>query len=185
MLGVRTQPALRRGVSYDELGCDGVATVTGSLEPDMTRPNKFLWLLFVLIALTPIFSNSAAAGALDEAKAQAHLNAIAAADLDGLMRDYEDDAYMDWVGGTLDGRYQGRAAIQAVWQKFIAANAGKPRAAKFGKLEAYANPKGATITASAEYIGATQVKVWHALVYRDGSLATEIWQIAPALQLAP
>jgi hypothetical protein len=25
--------------------------------------------------------------------------------------------------------------------------------------------------------------VWHAMTYRDGQLATEVWQIAPALQL--
>jgi hypothetical protein len=70
-----------------------------------------------------------------------------------------------------------------VWQKFIAANAGQARPAKFSKLEAYANPKGATIQAEAEYGGTTPVKVWHALTYRDGSLDTEIWQIAPSIQL--
>ena len=125
------------------------------------------------------------AGPLDEAKAQAHLNAVAAGDLEALMRDYAEDAYMDWVGGPLDGRYHDKAAIRAVWQKFIAANAGKPRPAKFGKLESYANPKGASVEATAEYGGATPIKVWHALTYRDGVLTTEIWQISPAIQLSP
>jgi hypothetical protein len=27
------------------------------------------------------------------------------------------------------------------------------------------------------------VKVWHVMTYRDGELTTEVWQIAPALQL--
>ena len=138
----------------------------------------------VLIAIL-IFSTSALAGPLDEARAQAHLNAVAAGDLDALMRDYPEDAYMDWIGGALDGRYYGRAAIAAVWQKFIAANAGKPRPAKFSKLEAFANPKGTTVEASAEYGGTTPLKAWHALTYRDGSLTTEIWQIAPAIQVSP
>lgn len=127
----------------------------------------------------------AQAGPLDEAKAKAHLEAVAAGDLDQLMRDYADDVYMDWVGGPLDGRYRGKAEIRAVWQKFIAANAGKPRPAKFSKLDAYANPKGATVAASAEYGGTAPVKVWHALTFRDGELTTEVWQIAPALQIAP
>jgi len=127
----------------------------------------------------------AQAGPLDEAKAKAHLEAVAAGDLEVLMRDYADDVYMDWVGGPLDGRYRGKAEIRAVWQKFIAANAGKPRTATFSKLDAYANPKGATVHANAEYSGTPGVKVWHALTYRDGELTTEIWQIAPALQIAP
>ncbi|HUW29400.1 MAG TPA: nuclear transport factor 2 family protein [Sulfuriferula sp.] len=125
------------------------------------------------------------AGPLDEAKAQAHLNAVAAGNLTALMQDYTEDAYMDWVGGPLDGRYQGKAAISAVWQKFIAANAGKPRPAKFSELKSYANQKGASVEASAEYGGTSPVKVWHVLTYRDGNLTTEIWQISPALQVAP
>ena len=123
------------------------------------------------------------AGPLEEAQAQAHRTAIAAGDLEAIMRDYAEDAYMDWVGGPLDGRYQGKSAIRAVWQKFIAANAGQPRPAKFGKLDAYANPKGTSISWEAEYAGTTPVKAWHAVVYREGSIASEIWQIAPALQV--
>lgn len=125
------------------------------------------------------------AGPLEEAKAQAHLDAVAAGNLDALMADYPDDAYMDWIGGPLDGRYRGKAAIREVWQKFIAANGGQPRPAKFSKLNAYANPKGASIAAAGDYAGAKPVKAWHVLVYRDGSLATEIWQVAPALQVSP
>ncbi len=148
----------------------------------MTRTRMIFSLLVAALALTTV-SFKVAAGPLDEARAQAHLQAVAAGDLEALMRDYEDDAYMDWIGGPLDGRYRGKEAIRAVWQKFIAANAGKPRPAKFSKLEVYANPKGATIQAEAEYGGTTPVKVWHALTYRDASLDTEIWQIAPAIQL--
>jgi len=99
------------------------------------------------------------------------------------MKDYAEDAYMDWIGGPLDGRYRGKAEIRAVWQKFIAANAGKPRPANFGKLVSFANPKGASVQQRAEYGGQVPVKVWHALTYRDGDLTTEVWQIAPSLQL--
>jgi ketosteroid isomerase-like protein len=125
------------------------------------------------------------AGPLDEAKAKAHLQAVAAGDHDTLMRDYADDAYLDWVGGPLDGRYRGKAAIGEVWKKFIANNGGKPRQATFGKPESHANAAGATIAASADYGGEKPVKVRHVLTYRDGVLTTEIWQISPNLHVAP
>lgn len=142
-------------------------------------------LSITVFALLFAMVQAAVAGPLDEAKAQAHLNAVGAGDLETLMRDYAEDAYLDWVGGPLDGRYRGKAAIQVVWQKFIAANAGKPRPAKFRKLVSYANPKGASVETTAEYDGATPVKTWHALTYRDGILTTEIWQISPAIQVSP
>jgi len=150
----------------------------------MIRKTKAASLLLAL-ALLPWCGGQAVAGPLDEAKARAHLDAVAGGDLEALMRDYADDAYMEWVGGPLDGRYRGKAEIRAVWQKFIAANAGKPRPAHFGKLTAFANPRGATLEAKADYGGAVPVKVWHALTYRDGDLTTEVWQIAPTLQIDP
>jgi hypothetical protein len=142
-------------------------------------------LLVAALALLSVLAQPVLAGPLDEAKANAHFDAVAAGDLEALMRDYAEDAYMDWVGGPLDGRYRGKAAINAVWQKFIAANAGKPRPAKFGKPGSFANPKGASVEIKAEYGGATPLNVWHVLTYRDGSLTTEIWQIAPAIKISP
>lgn len=141
--------------------------------------------LIASFVLLSTFAQPAVAGPLDEAKAKAHLEAVAAGDIDTLMRDYAPDAYMDWVGGPLDGRYQGKEAIRTVWQKFIAANEGKPRTATFSELEPYANPKGASIEGSAIYGGKTPVKVWHVLTYRDGVLVTEIWQVAPTLKIEP
>ena len=136
-------------------------------------------LLALLVAL-PAF-----AGPLDDRKAAEHLDAVAAGALDTLMRDYADDAAFDWVGGPLDGRYRGKDQIREVWSKFIAANDGNPRPAKFGKPRAYANPKGVSIETEAEYGGKVPVKVWHVLVYHDGVLTTELWQIDPALKVSP
>ena len=152
-------------------------------ENDMNRIGRMQWVAAFMLSL--LCMQSALAGPLDEAKAKAHLDAVAAGDLDALMRDYPEDAYMDWVGGPLDGRYHGRAAIKAVWQKFIAANGGKPRPAKFGHVEGYAHPKGTSVEAKAEYGGVPAVKVWHILTYRDNGLTTEIWQITPAMQVSP
>lgn len=142
-------------------------------------------LQLAVVVLFSSFLVPVMAGPLDDAKAQAHLNAIAAGNLEAVMADYPDDAYMDWIGGPLDGRYRGKAAIREMWQKFFASNAGQPRPAKFSKPESYANPKGASIEVEAEYGGAKPVKAWQVMVYREGSLATEIWQITPSLQVAP
>jgi len=141
------------------------------------------FLTLAIAAVPWCVAPSAFAGPLDEAKARAHLDAIAAGDLDGLMRDYADDAYMEWVGGPLDGRYRGKDQIRVVWQKFIAINEGKPRPTKLGKLQAYANPRGASIEAKAAYDGKLPIKAWHVLTYREGELTTEVWQIAPSLHV--
>lgn len=133
--------------------------------------------------LCALVSAAALAGPLEEKKADAHLKAVAAGNVEALMRDYAEDAYMDWVGGPLDGRYRGKAAIREVWQKFVAQSEGQSRPARFGRITQQANPKGVTLEAAAEYGGKTTVKVWHVLVYREGEIATEIWQIAPSLKI--
>jgi hypothetical protein len=147
----------------------------------MTRNFKKIGLILALLSCGA--AHSAFAGPLDESKARAHLDAVASGNLDALMADYPDDAYMEWVGGPLDGRYHGKAAIRVVWQKFIAVNAGKPRPATFGKLAAFSNPRGTSVQSKAEYGGALPLKVLHVLTYREGELTTELWQIAPAIQV--
>jgi ketosteroid isomerase-like protein len=140
--------------------------------------------LSLFCAAAAIAAAPAAAGPLEERKVEAHLQAVAAGDIEALMRDYAEDADMDWVGGPLDGRYRGRAAIREVWKKFAALNDGQPRPARFDRIVQQANPKGVTLASAAEYGGKNVAKVWHVLVYRDGELTTEIWQIAPALKVA-
>jgi hypothetical protein len=137
----------------------------------------------ILMLLCCAMSAAALAGPLDERKAAAHLQAIAAGNVDALMADYADDAYLDWVGGPLGGRYRGKVEIRQMWTKFVVGNDGQPRPVRAGKLSARANPKGVSLEAEAEYGGKTPVKAWHVLVYRDGVLTTEIWQIAPAIKV--
>lgn len=131
---------------------------------------RFLFLICLALSLP------ASAGKLDEAKAKAHVEAIAAGDIEAVMRDYPKNAFMEWVGGPLDGQYRGRDAIRAVWKKYFAANDGKPRPAKFGEIEAYSSAKGASLETTVEYGGKVPMKVWHLFVYRDGVLVAEIWQ---------
>ena len=137
----------------------------------------------ILSMLFCIVSAVALAGPLDEKKAEVHLKAIAAGDVEALMADYADDAYMDWVGGPLDGRYHGKASIREVWKKFAAANDGQPRPAKVSKLSGYGNPKGMSLEAEGEYGGKTPLKAWHVMVYRDGMMTSELWTIAPSIKV--
>lgn len=132
--------------------------------------NKLLFMLCMALAMPAL------AGKLDEARAKAHVEAIAAGNLEAVMRDYPKNAFMEWVGGPLDGQYRGTAAIREVWKKFFAANDGKPRPAKFGEIEDYSHPQGASLEVTVEYGGKVPVKVWHLFVYRDGVLVAEIWQ---------
>ena len=43
-----------------------------------------------------------------------------------------------------------------------------------------ANPKGATVTSDVTFAGKNTVKVRYVMVYRDGKLADEIWQVNPS-----
>lgn len=134
--------------------------------------------LALLLACAAGAVDSASAGpALDAA--QAHFAAIGAGERAAIMRDYADDARLAWIGGPLDGTYNGPAAIGAVWDKFGAA-AGPARVTVLGLTES-ANPKGATVVAGVQFDGKTQVKVRYILTYRDGKLVNETWQVDPKL----
>jgi hypothetical protein len=128
---------------------------------------RFLLLMGMLACLP------AMAGKLDEAKAKAHLEAIAAGNLEAVMQDYPENAFLEWVAGPHDGQYRGREAIRAMWKDFFSDG---PRPAKIGELDVYSSPQGVSIEANAEYGGKRNIKVWHLFVYRDGVLVVEIWQ---------
>jgi hypothetical protein len=55
--------------------------------------------------------------------AQSHWSAIAQGDLTLVMSQYSESPTLHWIGGPLAGEYQGKDKIQAVWQKFIKAQA--------------------------------------------------------------
>lgn len=125
------------------------------------------------------------AGPLDERAADAHLKAIAAGDVDTVMKAYGDEPSMDWIGGPLDGRYRGTEAVRELWKKFAAANDNQPRPLQRTSIVQNGNPKGVTLTVTAEYGGKTTVRTHQVLVYRDMKLVSEVWQIDPAAALTP
>lgn len=135
----------------------------------------------VAVSWLILLSGSAFAGpAVDDAKA--HFQAIAAGDLNRITDAYADHARLNWVGGPLNGTYDGPQSIRAVWEKFVKAQG--PLKLTVDKVEESANPQGATVTANVEFQGKQAIKVRYVLTYREGRLVSETWQIDPHLSVA-
>ncbi|HEU0187403.1 MAG TPA: nuclear transport factor 2 family protein [Gallionellaceae bacterium] len=134
------------------------------------------------VAAISLFSLSALASAGPADDAAMHFKAIAAGNVEQIMQGYADNASLQWVGGPLDGAYAGNDKIREVWGKFAKANA--PLEVAASKVEESANPKGATVTANVEFKGKASIKVRYVLVYREGKLVSEVWQIDPKLAAA-
>jgi hypothetical protein len=132
------------------------------------------------IALTAGLIGTAYAGPATD-NASTHFAAIASGDLSVLMRGYHDAAQLQWVGGPLDGSYSGAAAIRGVWEKFEKAQG--PLQATVEAIAESANLKGATVTANVLFVGKAPIKVRYVLVYRDGLVVSETWQIDPKLAI--
>jgi ketosteroid isomerase-like protein len=128
-----------------------------------------------------LFSAAALAGPLDEAKVRDRLEAIAAGNTAALMRDYDQAAVMQWVGGKFDGLYRGTAELAKVWNDFCAFQG--PMKLTVGEVVSHTNPNGVTVLAKARYLGKLDVRVMHVFVLRDGKIVMEDWQIDPRLQL--
>jgi hypothetical protein len=133
-------------------------------------------LLLSTAALSLLAGTAFAGPAEDMAKAR--INAIARGDVGAITSAYADGATLHWVGGPLDGSYVGSDKLKEVWGKFTKAQ-GDQKATVAAIAEA-ANPKGATVTANVAFAGKNTVKVRYVMVYRDGKLADEIWQVDPA-----
>ncbi len=135
-------------------------------------------LIAVLSLSTALgFAQVAHAGPAADA-ASAHFRAIGSGDLNQLMAAYAADAQLNWVGGPLDGRYQGADSIGQLWQRFAKAQ-GPLQVSQAGLQEA-ANPKGATVTADVRFTGKQPINVRYVLTYRAGKIASETWQLVPA-----
>lgn len=84
-------------------------------------------ILAIAVASFTAFAQTAKqdqAAVLNAAKKEAllHWMYIGMEDIQSLMQQYSDNAVLYWLGGPLNGEYEGKAAIQAVWTKFFTAN---------------------------------------------------------------
>lgn len=127
------------------------------------------------LALTLLTGAAIAGPAEDMAKSR--IDAIAKGDVATVTASYADGTTLNWVGGPLDGKYTGADKLKEVWTKFTTAQ-GEQKATVAAIAES-ANPKGATVTANVVFAGKNTVKVRYVLLYRDGKLADEIWQVDP------
>lgn len=132
-------------------------------------------ILLSTVALT-LFTGAAFAGPAED-MAKARIDAIAKGDVAAITSAYADGTTLQWVGGPLDGKYAGADKLKEVWTKFTTAQ-GEQKATVAAITES-ANPKGATVTANVAFAGKNTVKVRYVMVYRDGKLADEIWQVDP------
>lgn len=133
--------------------------------------------LFLAPALLLAAGTALAGPASDNA--QAHFRAIAGGQVEAVLGQYADNATLEWVGGPLDGRYAGKTALGEVWGKF--AKAQGELNFRISNVQESANPKGATVTANVVFSGKNDIKVRYVLVYRDGKIVGEVWQIDPNL----
>jgi ketosteroid isomerase-like protein len=140
----------------------------------MKKLSKLLGLsLFVL-------TTAALAGPAGDA-AQAHFKAVGEGDVDAIMSQYGDKATLYWVGGPLNGDYNGSDAIKGIWSKFTKGQG--PLQVKVSELTESKNDKGSTVMANVGFQGKNTIKVRYVLTYRDGKLVAETWQIDPALKV--
>jgi hypothetical protein len=130
--------------------------------------------LLAALALIP----AALAGPAAEASI-ARVHHIAAGDVGALAAAYAPEARLHWVGGPLDGIYEGEA-LSALWRRF--AEAMGPLDVTVGPVLESANPNGATVSVPMILTGAREIKVRYTLVYREGLVVDEVWQIDPHLQ---
>lgn len=138
--------------------------------------NRTLFGAALLVAVSsPVFAGPA------EDAARAHFKAIGAGQVDTIMGQYASDATFQWVGGPLNGAYTGADKIKEVWGKFTKSG---PFEVSVSKVEESANDKGATVTANVRFQAKADIKVRYVLVYRDGKLVNEIWQIDPKLSMS-
>lgn len=131
------------------------------------------------VAVLLSLSSLAFANPVDSARA--HINAITAGDVDAIMANYGEAAVFQWVGGPLDGVYRDNQGIRGVWTKFV--NKVSPSSAEIVSLATSANPKGATVDVKVVFQGQKPIKVHYVMVYREGKLVNEVWQIDPNMSL--
>lgn len=128
-----------------------------------------------ILSATALLALSTAAMAASTDDATAHFKSIAAGDIEQIMQGYADNSALQWVGGPLNGAYAGNDKIREVWGKFAKANA--PLEVSVSKVEESTNAGGSTVTANLEFKGKATIKVRYVLVYREGKVVNEVWQI--------
>ncbi|MEH2266608.1 nuclear transport factor 2 family protein [Nostoc sp.] len=113
--------------------------------------------------------------------AQSHWSAIAQGDLTKVISQYSESPTLQWIGGPLAGQYQGKDKIQAVWQKFIKAQA--PLQTTITNVKSTTGQQGTEIVKALVTFnnGKNKIPVDYTLVYKSVSgnyqITEETWKI--------
>lgn len=133
--------------------------------------------LFAAIAILSAEASTALAGPAGD-MAKAHIEALAKGDSAAVTAAYASSATLHWVGGPLDGTYTD-PEIAATWAKFAKAQTGLK--ATVVEMRESMNSKGATVVADVVFANDNKIPVRYVMMFQDGALTDEIWQIDPAL----
>jgi hypothetical protein len=125
-------------------------------------------------SLLLVGANTASAGT-DAVRAEAFFNAISGGNAETVTSFYADKAEFHWVGGPLAGIYKGKGQIKAVWERFGQA-AGKLDYKTLAVSESQNGPI-STVTARVKFIGPKEVPVKFVLMFKDGKIVNQIWQV--------
>jgi hypothetical protein len=122
-----------------------------------------------------LLSVHASAASSDRVRAEAYFNAISGGNAETITAFYADNAEFHWIGGPLQGVYTGKAEIKGVWERFSKA-AGD---INYKVLELAESKKGkrSTVTARVNFIGPKEVPVRFIMVYENGKIVNEIWEV--------
>lgn len=129
-------------------------------------------------------TKTAATGAgmgMNHPDATRHFADIAKGNVKAIMSQYAPHATLEWVGGKLNGTYEGTDAIQDMWARF-AKGAGKLTMHATDFTVATAPKDGMTVTADVLFKGKATIPVRYVLVYRNRKIVDEVWQVAPNLK---
>lgn len=112
-----------------------------------------------------------------EQKARAHWKEISAENLEAVMGDYAAAPALDWVGGPLNGKYDGADAVRATWTKLFAGQEMKDAEPSNVRVN------GDELTADVIFkTAAGAIPVRYTLDYdAAGKIAKEQWRIDPTL----
>lgn len=127
---------------------------------------------FVLLGIAPAYAGA------DAVRAEAYFNAISGGNVDTITSFYAEDAEFHWVGGPLAGVYKGKDKIKGVWDRFTKAAGDLDH--EVLQIAESANGKISTVTARVKFKGEGEVPVKFIMVYKDGKIASEVWQVDKA-----
>lgn len=137
-------------------------------------------LLLVLTVVLGVGVGCAAMGGSGmsaEEMARSHWAAISKNQLAETTSGYSDASTLDWVGGPLNGKYQGKSGITGVWTKFFAVQG--PLTVDISNVQVKDDYGKSTVTARTIWKGKATVPVDYTLVYDGGTLVAETWKIRP------